>query len=91
MCVLLIFLAVPLVGLFKSMIVTFPGHTRTHMCRKDRERLDKMLIMPILLLKGFLGGASFVDHLCYLCLVFVMFSCLSIAALRSPTWKGLTT
>ena len=31
------------------------------------------------------------DHLCYLCLVFVMLSCLFIAALRSPTRKGLTS
>ena len=29
------------------------------------------------------------DHLCYLCLVFVMFSRLFIAALRSPAGKGL--
>ena len=31
------------------------------------------------------------DHLCYLCLVFVMFSRLFIAALWSPAWKGLAT
>ena len=31
------------------------------------------------------------DHLCYLCLVFVMFSCLFIAALWSPAGKGLTS
>ena len=30
------------------------------------------------------------DHLCYLCLVFVMFSRLFIAALWSPEDKGLT-
>ena len=30
------------------------------------------------------------DHLCYLCLVFVMLSRLSIAALWSPAGKGLT-
>ena len=30
------------------------------------------------------------DHLCYLCLVFVMHSRLSIAAFWSPTGKGLT-
>ena len=30
------------------------------------------------------------DHLCYLCLVFVMLSLLFIAALRSPEGKGLT-
>ena len=31
------------------------------------------------------------DHLCYLCLVFVMLSRLFIAALRSPAGKGLTS
>ena len=31
------------------------------------------------------------DHLCYLCLVFVMLSCLLIAALLSPEGKGLTS
>ena len=29
------------------------------------------------------------DHLCYLCPVFVMLSRLFIAALWSPEWKGL--
>ena len=33
----------------------------------------------------------FMDHLCYLCLVFVMLSCLFIAALWSPEGKGLTS
>ena len=33
----------------------------------------------------------FVDHLCNLCLVFVMLSHLFIAALWSPAWKGLTS
>ena len=31
------------------------------------------------------------DHLCYLCLVFVMLSRLFIAALCSPAGKGLTS
>ena len=31
------------------------------------------------------------DHLCYLCLVFVMLSRLFIAALWSPTGKGLNS
>ena len=31
------------------------------------------------------------DHLCYLCLVFVMLSRLFIAALWSPVGKGLTS
>ena len=34
---------------------------------------------------------GFVEHLCYLCLVFVMPSRLSIAALWSPAGKGLTS
>ena len=38
----------------------------------------------------FPGSTSFVDHLCYLCLVFVMLSCLFIAALWSPPGKGVT-
>ena len=31
------------------------------------------------------------NHLCYLCLVFVMLSCLFIAALWSPVGKGLAS
>ena len=31
------------------------------------------------------------DHLCYFCVVFVMLSCLLIAALWSPGGKGLTS
>ena len=31
------------------------------------------------------------DHLCYLCLLFVMLLCLFIAALWSPEGKGLTS
>ena len=31
------------------------------------------------------------DHLCYLCLMFVMLSCLFIATLWSPEGKGLTS
>ena len=34
---------------------------------------------------------SFVDHLCYLCFVFVMLSSLFIASLWSPEGKGLTS
>ena len=37
------------------------------------------------------GGTSFVDHLCYLCLVFVKRSRLFMAALWSPEGKGLTS
>ena len=33
----------------------------------------------------------FADHLCYLCLVFVMLSHLFVAALWSPAGKGLTS
>ena len=39
----------------------------------------------------FQGGASFVDQFCYLCFVFVLFSCLFIAALWLPPGKGLTS
>ena len=31
------------------------------------------------------------DHLCYLCLMFVTHSLLFVAALWSPEWKGLTS
>ena len=31
------------------------------------------------------------DHFCYLCFVFVMLSCLFIAALWSPAGKGLAS
>ena len=34
---------------------------------------------------------TFVDHLCYLCIVLVMLSHLFIAALWSPEEKGLTS
>ena len=37
------------------------------------------------------GGTSFVDHLCYLCLVFVMLLRRFFAALWSPAGKGLTS
>ena len=37
------------------------------------------------------GGTSFADHLCYLCLVFVILSRPFIAALWSPAGKELTT
>ena len=36
-------------------------------------------------------GTSLVDHLCYLCLVFVILSRLFIAVLWSPTGKGLAS
>ena len=39
----------------------------------------------------FQGGTSFADHLCYLCLVFVILSRLFIAALWSNAGKGLTS
>ena len=39
----------------------------------------------------FQGDTSFMDHLCYLCLVFVMHSRLFIAALWSPEENGLTS
>ena len=51
--------------------------------------------MPLLMITVDLGRkankTSFVDHLCYLCCVFVMLSCLFIAAMWSPAGKGLTS
>ena len=49
--------------------------------------LQKCLRCP----KRILYGVAFRDHLCYLCLVFVMLSCLLIAALWSPAVKELTS
>ena len=31
------------------------------------------------------------DHFCYLCFMFIMLSCLLVAALLSPVGKGLTS
>ena len=39
----------------------------------------------------FQGGTSFLDHLCYLCLVFVMLLRLFVAALWSREGKELTS
>ena len=39
----------------------------------------------------FQGGPSFVDHFCHLCFIFVMLSCLFLAALRSPAGNVLTS
>ena len=39
----------------------------------------------------FQGSTSFVDHLCFLCHVFLMLSRLFIAALWSPAGKQLTS
>ena len=39
----------------------------------------------------FQGGTSFVNHLCYLCLLFVIYCALFIAALWSPARKELTS
>ena len=40
----------------------------------------------------FLGGASFVDHFCYFCLIlFLFYACLFVDALWSPAQKGLTS
>ena len=41
--------------------------------------------------RPFQSGTSFVDHLCYLWLVFVMLLRLFIAGLLSPAGKGLTS
>ena len=48
-------------------------------------------LSPPVFLLTFQGSTYFVDHLCYLCLVFVMLSRLFIAALWSTEGKGLTS
>ena len=40
--------------------------------------------LEVVCLLDFQGGTSFVDHFCYLCLVYIMLSCLFIATLWSP-------
>ena len=58
----------------------------------DSWSLPSVLLLFSLLVKIFYwlfqGGASFVDHLFYLCFVFVMLSCPSIAAFWSPAVTG---
>ena len=49
------------------------------------------IVLYYLLYFAILKSSSFVDNLCYLCLVFVMLSRLFIAALWSPERKGLTS
>ena len=65
---------------------------------KIRERSPKSLKGFILckpsskyFYRSFQASTSFVDRLCYLCLVFVMLSRLFIAALWSPEGKWLTS
>ena len=53
--------------------------------------LQEYVLMLMTSTTYFRGGISFVDHLCYLCLVFVMLSRLFIAAVWSPAGKGLTS
>ena len=65
-----LFLAVPRVSL-PFVIVVFPDHTHLLILSPP----VKYIYWP------FQGGTSFVDHLCYLCLVFVMLSRQFIAAL----------
>ena len=58
---------------------------QTSMCRRETG-----LCPPVeYLYWPFQGGTSFVDRLCFLCLVFLMLSRLFIAALWSPPGKGL--
>ena len=39
----------------------------------------------------FQGGTSFVDSICFCCLVFTMLLCTSVYTLWSPAGKGLTS
>ena len=61
--------------------------TSIHVCREQGSVLATGCAFILWL--AFQGGTSFVDHLCYLCLVFVMLSRLFIAASWSPAGKGL--
>ena len=53
-------------------------------------RLETDLSPPVKFSLTIPKGTSFVDRLCYLCLVFAMLLRLFIAALWSPEGKGLT-
>ena len=55
---------------------------------KDTESTQKS--KNYIIIASFQCGTSFVDHLCYLVLVFVMLSRLFITALWSPAWTGQT-
>ena len=55
----------------------------SELCNKVSKTSQNILIYQ--------GGTSFVDHLCYLCFVFVVLLGLFIAALWSPAGKGLTS
>ena len=58
----------------------------------DLCHLETCLSPPVkYVYQPFQGGTSFVYHLCYLCLVLVMLSCLFIPALWSPAGKGQTS
>ena len=58
-----------------------------------RKKAFFYLSPPVIFYLPFQGGASFVDHFCYLCFmfVFIILSCLLLADLRSPAGKGLTS
>ena len=74
------FLTLSYLGLHLAMIKS-PGSSSW----RDRRYLVKYVLLTIV------GGTSFVNHLCYLCLVFAMLSRLFIAALWSPAGNGLTS
>ena len=71
-----------------------------HLCALIHIRTKGEVAVPVNMFKPFSvffcwlfqGSASFVDHFCYLCfiLIFVMLSCLFLAALWSPAGKELT-
>ena len=64
------------------------------MCNQFKlARRETGLSPPVKYFYGqFQGGDSFVDHLCYFCLVFVMFSCICLFyVLWSPAGKGLAS
>ena len=65
-------------------------HTMLYSRLSKRSETD--LIPPVKYFsRPFKGGTSFVDHLCFLCLVFLMLSRLFIAAVWSPAGKGLSS
>ena len=73
-------------GMLRLTICLVQPYIKSYLVTTKR-KINLEVFLPLL---EFPGGTSFVDHLCYLCLVLFMLSHLLIAALWSPAGKGLT-
>ena len=72
-----------------SVLFMFISELRVRLARRETDLSPPSKIFY----RPFQGGASFVDHVYYFCLVFVMLLCarLFIDALWSPAGKGLAS